>query len=106
MRPTAVYPRAAIGGAQLKRLRVDCGLTYRDVERLSRVLAAKYRDDRHIVRISVLARTENHAVVPNIFRIHSLCVIYSVKMRTVLSWFGLPKEPSREITSSWFSAGE
>jgi transcriptional regulator with XRE-family HTH domain len=93
-----------VGGTRLKRVRLDCGLTYRDVERLSRVLADRYCDDRHIVRISVLARTENQGVIPNMFRLHSLCVIYSVTMRSVLSWFGLPNEPSRRTASRWLSS--
>jgi hypothetical protein len=95
-----------IGSARLKRARVDCGFTYRDVERLSRVLAARYCDERYIVRISTLARTENHGVIPTAFHLHSLCVIYSIEMRTVLSWFGLPDEPSPRIAAQWFSARE
>jgi hypothetical protein len=84
----------AIGGARLKRVRLDCGFTYRDAEGFSRVLAERYGDDRHIIRISVLARIENHGVVPNIFHLHSLCAIYSAEIRKVLRWYGLPDERS------------
>src|ERR1700704_6544869 len=92
------------GGARLRRDRVDCGLTYRDVERLSRVLAERYGDERYIVRISVLARAETQGIVPNMFHLSSLCIIYGIEMRTVLSWYGLPDEPSRRIASRWLSA--
>ena len=91
------------GGTRLKRGRLDRGLTYRDVEQLSRVLSERYGDNRYIVRISVLARTENQGFVPNVFHLSSLSIIYSVEMRTVLSWYGLPDEPSRRIASRWLS---
>jgi hypothetical protein len=90
-------------GARLKRARMNCRLTCRDVEFLSRVLADRYHDNRYIVRISVLARIENEGGVPNIFHLHSLCVIYSVEMRTILDWYGLPKEPSRKTATRLLS---
>jgi hypothetical protein len=89
------FNATVIGGVRLKRARLDCGLTFRDVERLSRALAEQYGDDRYIVRISALARAESHGVVPNVFHFHSLCVIYSVEMREVLAWYGISDRPSR-----------
>lgn len=93
-----------IGHERLKRTRLDCSLTFRDVERLSRVLADHYGDDRLIVRVSVLARAENQEVVPNVFHLHSLCVIYSVDMREVLRWYGISDGPSRRAASRWLRA--
>jgi hypothetical protein len=90
-------------GAHLKRTRMDCGLTCRDVESLSRVLADRYHDDRYIVRISVLSRIENQGGAPNIFHLHSLGVIYCVEMRTILQWYGLPKESSRKTATRLLS---
>ena len=90
-------------GARLKRTRMDRGLTCREVESLSRFLADQYDDDRYIVRISVLSRIENEGGAPNIFHLHSLCVIYSVEMRTILHWYGLPKESSRKTSARFFS---
>jgi len=88
-----------IAAARLKGMRLKYGFTFRQVERLSRVLAERYGDDRYIVRISVLAGIENRGVLPDIFHLHSLCVVYSVGMRTVLSWYGIPDEPSRRTVS-------
>ena len=93
-----------IGGLRMKNVRVKHGLTFRDVERLSRILAERYRDNRYIVRISVLADIENHGTVPNVFHLHSLCVIYSVQLQRVLSWFGVHVEPSQKTVSRWFAA--
>jgi hypothetical protein len=89
-----------IGGALLKRARLNCRLTFRDVERLSRAIGEQYGDDRYIVRISMLSRIENHAAIPNIFHLHSLCAIYSVEMRKVLRWYGLPDQRSRKSAAT------
>jgi len=75
---------------------MECGLTYRDVERLTRDLASKYRNDGYIVRISVLADIENQGTVPNLFRVKSLCILYSLKLDAVLSWYGFPSAQEPE----------
>jgi len=85
-------------GACLKNRRLECGLTYREVERLTRDLAAKYRDTGYIVRISVLADIENQGTVPSLFRLKSLCMIYSLELEAVLSWYGLPSGPEPAAT--------
>jgi len=76
------------GDHRLKCARLDNFLTYRDVELLSRILSERYADDRYTVRIRVLAEIENRTTAPSIFRLHSLCLIYSLNMRKVLRWFG------------------
>jgi hypothetical protein len=89
LRKGELVGRRGMGGSRLKRVRVKRGLTYRDAEQLSRVLAARHRDDRFVVRISVLADIENHGSIPNMFHLHSLCVMYSLELKSVLSWYGV-----------------
>jgi hypothetical protein len=90
------------GGRQLKRARLDSSLTLRDVEHLSRILSAAYGDDRYAVRISVLSDIENHSRAPSIFRLHSLCLIYSLNMSRVLEWFGVwPKASERSTVQGY-----
>lgn len=88
-----------IAGLRLKRARMDAYLSYRDVEHLSRHLADSNGDDRLIVRISVLSDIENQGKVPNVFHLHSLCVIYSLDMGTVLSWYGLPTPRTKGMSA-------
>ena len=90
-------------GLRLRRARMDAGLTCRDVEDLSRAFAEISRNDRLIVRISALSEIENHGQVPNIFHLNSLCVIYSLKLETVLSWYGV-RGNSQKTVPRWFSS--
>ena len=90
------------GGHRLKVALLDCSLTYRDVEHLSRILSEKYADDRYTVRVSVLAEIENRGIPPSIFRLHSLCLIYGLNMAKVLTWFGVrPKASERSILKDY-----
>lgn len=92
-----------IAGIRLKRLREGCGLTYREVERLSRLIAERHRNARYIVRISKLASIEPHGLVPNIFQLYALSMIYSVEMNGILSWYGIPDQKSKESILKWLS---
>jgi transcriptional regulator with XRE-family HTH domain len=86
------------GSQQLRLTRFNRSLTYRDVERLSRILSERYADDRYMVRISVLADIENHGVIPTIFRLYTLCLIYKLDMPSVIEWFGIrPRVSDRTL---------
>jgi len=90
------------GGRRLKLARLDCSLTYRDVEHLSRILSERYADERYTVRLSVLANIENQGTAPTIFRLHSLCLIYGLAMPRVLTWFGVwPKTSERTFVEGY-----
>ena len=93
---------STIAGIRLKRLRTECRLTCREVERLSRLIADRHQNPRFIVRISVLARIEKD-VVPNIFHLCALCIIYSVEMHRVLSWYGLPDRKVMASIKKWLA---
>ncbi len=90
------------GGHRLKLARLNCSLTYRDIERLSRILSERYSDDRFTIRISVLADIENCRVVPTIFRLYTLCLIYGLDIPTVIEWYGFrPKARDRKVVEQY-----
>jgi len=76
-------------GLQLRTLREDLGLTLRDVESASQRLSAKYGNDEFALQPSRLSDIEIKGVVPNIFRLYTLSVIYRRDFRVLLSWYGV-----------------
>ena len=76
-------------GQKLKRVRERLGLRFRDVEEASAKIAASHHNDEYFVALSRLADIENKGIVPSIFRLYSLCVIYRLDMLDVLSWYGV-----------------
>jgi transcriptional regulator with XRE-family HTH domain len=76
-------------GQQLRALREHLGLTMRDVEIASAALAAKHGNDDFSVPLSRLSDVETKGIVPSIFRLYSLAVIYRCDLRDILSWYGV-----------------
>lgn len=76
-------------GQLLRALREQLGLTMRDVEIGSAVLAAKHGNDDFSVPLSRLSDIETKGIVPSIFRLYSLAVIYRCDLREILSWYGV-----------------
>src|ERR1044071_3026907 len=76
-------------GHRLKRIREKLNLTVRDVENASQVIADRRRSQEYRINISRLSEFENHSVVPSIYRIYSLCVIYRQDFLAVLGWYGV-----------------
>ena len=85
--PTTQFGMQA--GPLLRKARERLGLTFRDVEQASFLLAERRGRPEFIVHISRLADIENHGVVPNLHRLYALCVIYHLEFSEALSWFGL-----------------
>lgn len=76
-------------GQRLRALREEFGLTIRDVETASIRLAAKHQSDDFIIPLSRLSDIETKGIVPNIFRLYSLSVMYRRDMREFLAWYGV-----------------
>src|SRR5207244_10855077 len=76
-------------GLHLRTLREQLGLTMRDVEIASAALAAKHGNDDFSVPLSRLSDIETKAIVPSIFRLYSLAVIYRCDLREILSCYGI-----------------
>jgi transcriptional regulator with XRE-family HTH domain len=79
-------------GEKLKGVRERLNLTYRDVERESRQIAARRGSVSFAIALSRLADIENKGTAPTIHRIYTLCAIYRLDYEEVLRWYGVPLE--------------
>ncbi|MGH9670947.1 MAG: hypothetical protein ACRD3A_12655 [Terriglobales bacterium] len=70
-------------------MREQLGLTLRDVEIASDRIAARHRNENFAMPLSRLSDIETKGVLPSIYRLHSLAVIYRQDLREVLSWYGI-----------------
>jgi hypothetical protein len=85
------FGRSAVlsAGQNLRMLREKLGLTMRDVETASARIAQKYANDEFSIAPSRLSDIETKGVIPSIFRIYSLSVIYRQNPRDILLWYGI-----------------
>ena len=76
-------------GKRLRQLREQLGLTVRDVEASSSRLAKKRGNSAYSIPISRLSDIENKEVVPSIYRVYSVAVIYRRDISEILAWYGV-----------------
>ena len=76
-------------GKSLRTLREKLGLTMRDIETSSARLAEKYRNEEFSIPPSRLSDIETKNVLPSIFRLYTLAVIYRRDLRELLNWYGV-----------------
>lgn len=76
-------------GHRLRALREQLGFTIRDVESASQRLAHRHSNDDFGIPLSRLSDIETKAVIPSIYRLYSLSVIYRRDFRELLSWYGI-----------------
>jgi len=81
-------------GSDLRRLREDMGLTTRDVEAASTALVRKYQNHKYAVPISRLCEFETRGMIPSIYRLHSLSVIYRQDFDQLLRLYGVGMDSS------------
>ena len=77
------------GGQNLRIVREQLGLTMRDVETASERLARKHANEEYFVPISRLSDFETKGVIPSIYRLYSLTIIYRRDLRELLNWYGV-----------------
>jgi transcriptional regulator with XRE-family HTH domain len=77
------------GGQNLRVLREKLGLTMRDIETASERIARKHENEEYLIPISRLSDFETKGVIPSIYRLYSLAVIYRREMRELLMWYGI-----------------
>ncbi len=77
------------GGQNLRVLREQLGLTMRDVESASVRIAHRHRNDEFSIPPSRLSDVETKGVVPSIYRLYSLSIIYRRDIRELLGWYGV-----------------
>jgi len=76
-------------GQRLRALREELGLTMRDVEAASERIAARHGNEDFAISLSRLSDIEAKGVLPNLYRLYSLSVIYRRDMRQMLAWCGI-----------------
>jgi transcriptional regulator with XRE-family HTH domain len=76
-------------GKSLRTLREKLGLTMRDVESFSNRIAEKYRNEEFSIPPSRLSDIESKGILPNIYRLYALSVIYRRDLRELMSWYGV-----------------
>jgi transcriptional regulator with XRE-family HTH domain len=76
-------------GRNLRKLREQLRLKYRDIEEASIKIAVEYGNQEFAIRLSRLADIENKGTVPSIYRLYSLSAIYGVDFTMVLQWYGV-----------------
>jgi hypothetical protein len=59
------------------------------VESASARLAAKYHNDDYAISLSRLSDIETKGVLPNVYRLYSLAIIYRRDFRELLSFYGI-----------------
>jgi transcriptional regulator with XRE-family HTH domain len=76
-------------GQSLRSLRERLGLTMRDVETASTAIADTHKSDEFSIPPSRLSDIETKGVVPSIYRLYSLSVIYRRDAREILALYGV-----------------
>lgn len=76
-------------GQTLRLLREQLGLTMRDVENASVAIATKHKSDEYAIPPSRLSDIETKGVVPSIYRLYSLAVIYRKDALEILAYYGV-----------------
>lgn len=76
-------------GDQLRELRNRLGITTREVEEFSRLIAEDRQNEEYCVSNPWLTQLENKSSVPSIYKLYSLSVIYRTKFDDLLAIFGI-----------------
>ena len=76
-------------GRNLRVVREQLGLTMRDVECASVRIAERHRNEEFAVAPSRLSDIETKGLIPSIYRLYALAVIYRLDLREILSWYGI-----------------
>jgi transcriptional regulator with XRE-family HTH domain len=76
-------------GEKLRALRERLGLSIRMVESASEKLAIKYNNPDYFISLSRLSDVETKGIIPNIYRVYSLSVIYRADYHEILQMYDL-----------------
>lgn len=76
-------------GEQLRALRERLGLSLRMVESATARLADRHANSDFMISLSRLSDIETKGIIPNLYRIYSLSIVYHVDFYEVLRIFGL-----------------
>lgn len=74
-------------GRNLHLLRKKLGLTMREVERATEKIAERHSSQEFWIPCSRLSDIETKGIVPSIYRLYSLSVVYHKDIRELFAWF-------------------
>lgn len=76
-------------GDQLRELRTRRGITTREVEEYSRLIADDHHNEEFYISNAWLTQLENRNSIPSIYKLFSLSVVYGTKFADLLEIFGV-----------------
>jgi len=76
-------------GTNLRMTREALGLSLRDVELASIKIAARHHNDEFALNLSRISEIETKGVLPNIFKLYTLSIIFRMDVREIMSWYGV-----------------
>jgi hypothetical protein len=79
----------ATPGQKMRALRESLQLTLRDVETASNKIALQHSNEEFAVPFSRLFGIEAKGVIPNIYRLYSLSIIYHNDLLELMCWYGV-----------------
>lgn len=88
-------------GIDLRKIRDRLGLTMRDVENASALIAERHGSEEYLIPPSRLSDIETKGVVPSVYRFYSLAAIYHKPVRALLQLYGIDLDG---IGSEWSSS--
>src|SRR5258708_13989107 len=78
-----------VAGLNWRGLREGLGLTRREGESASFRIAEGHGNDEFAVCPSRLSDIETKGLVPSIYRLYSLSIVYRCDLREILAWYGV-----------------
>jgi transcriptional regulator with XRE-family HTH domain len=88
-------------GIDLRKIRDRLGLTMRDVENASAIIAQRRGSEEYMIPPSRLSDIETKGVVPSVYRFFALAAIYRKSMATLLRLYGIDPDAT---TAEWASS--
>src|SRR5271155_2018827 len=76
-------------GTNLRMTREALGLSLRDVELASIKIAARHHNDEFALNLSRISEIETKGVLPNIFKLYTLSIIFRMDVREITTWYGV-----------------
>jgi len=77
-------------GAELRAIRQQLGLSFRDVYAASLAIAKQRRQPAFVIAPSRLHDIETKNRIPSIHRLYALALIYGRTLKEILSLYGIP----------------
>jgi hypothetical protein len=88
-----------LAGEKLRTVRDKLGFTLKDVEIASLQVVEKHKNPKYWIPQSRLSHIESKGLIPNIYRLHALCMVYRLALAEVLGWYGIGENPEASISA-------